>query len=158
MAIWVLATDRLVLWGKHEEEQRLTGRAETRRTLAEWSGVLISTLAMSVFTIILVLMFLTLILRALDAGLAPPGNLYGVDSDKYQLHVYCRGNETDLQGQKLPTVLLEGGEGTVEDGLWQFADNAVNNGSISRYCFVDRPGLAWVSIVPAPTSRISNCL
>ena len=27
MAIWVLVTDRLVLWGKNEEEERLTGRA-----------------------------------------------------------------------------------------------------------------------------------
>lgn len=25
------------------------------------------------------------------------------------------------------------------------ADNALNNGSFSRYCFADRPGFAWVS-------------
>lgn len=68
-----------------------------------------------------------------------------VDSDKYLLHVYCRGNQTDTHGNKLPTVLLEAGEGTVEDGLWQFADAAIANGSISRYCFVDRPGFGWVS-------------
>lgn len=55
------------------------------------------------------------------------------------------GTARTPRGKKLPTVLFEGGETPVEDGLWQFADDAVNNGSISRYCFVDRPGLAWVS-------------
>ncbi|KAK8873119.1 mitochondrial integral membrane protein [Apiospora arundinis] len=152
IAVWVLATDRLVLWGKHEEEERLTGRAETRRTLAEWSAVIVSTLAMIILTVVLFLTTCTLILRALDAGLAPPGKQYWVDGDKYQLHVYCHGNQTDPKGTKLPTVLLEAGEGTVEDGLWQFADNAVKNGSISRYCFVDRPGFGWSDTAPSPLS------
>ncbi|KAI1863831.1 hypothetical protein JX265_005452 [Neoarthrinium moseri] len=151
IAVWVLATDRLVLWGKNEEEERLTGRAETRRTLGEWTAVLLSTLAMAILSIVLLLTTLTLILRALDAGLAPPGQLYAVDDGKYQLHVYCRGNKTDAKGIKLPTVLLEG-DGPVEGGLWPFADNAVKNGSISRYCFVDRPGMAWSDTAPSPSS------
>lgn len=134
-----------MLWGKHEEEERLTGRAETRRTLGEWSAVIISTLAMVILTVVLFLTTCTLVLRALDAGLAPPGKRFWVDGDKYQIHVYCHGNQTDAKGSKLPTVLLEAGEGTVEDGLWQFANNAISNGSISRYCFVDRPGFGWVS-------------
>ncbi|KAI8632093.1 hypothetical protein F5Y19DRAFT_423235 [Xylariaceae sp. FL1651] len=152
MAIWTLATDRLVEWGKYEEEQRLTGRAESRRSLMEWVAVLVSTLSMIILAIVVFLMTCTLILRALDAGLAPPGKLYWVDADKYRLHVYCHGNHTDSKGFKLPTVLLEGGEGPVENGLWQFADNAVNNGSISRYCFVDRPGFAWSDTAPSPLS------
>ncbi|KAI5923278.1 hypothetical protein F4810DRAFT_213963 [Camillea tinctor] len=151
MAIWTLVTDRLVQWGKNEEEQRLTGRAETRRTLVEWTAVLVSTLSVVILVIVLILMTLTLILRALDAGLAPPGKLYWVDGDKYRLHVYCHGNQTHSEGMKLPTVLLEG-EGPVEDGLWQLADNAINNGSISRYCFVDRPGFAWSDTAPSPLS------
>jgi len=35
MAIWTLVTDRLVAWGKSEEEQRLTGRA---RVAAAWGS------------------------------------------------------------------------------------------------------------------------
>ncbi|KAI1082845.1 hypothetical protein F5B20DRAFT_530611 [Whalleya microplaca] len=151
-AIWTLGTDRLVKWGKHEEEERLTGRAETRRSLGEWSAVLVSTISMVILALAALLTTLTLILRALDAGLAPPGDLIWVDGDKYMLHVYCHGNKTDSKGNKLPTVLLEGGEGTVEDGLWQLADRAVDNGSISRYCFVDRPGLAWSDTAPSPLS------
>lgn len=144
LAVWVLATDRLVLWGKREEEERLTGRPETRRTLGEWTAVSIATFAMLVMTVVVILISCTLILRAVDASLGPPGELHWVDGDRYLMHVYCKGNTTDDKGRTLPTVLIEGGEGSVEDGLWQFIDNAVKNGSISRYCFVDRPGIAWV--------------
>ena len=31
MAAWCVVTDRIVAWGKREEEERLTGRPETRR-------------------------------------------------------------------------------------------------------------------------------
>jgi hypothetical protein len=147
VSLWVLLTDRLVLWGKHEEEERLTGRAETRRTLGEWTAVLVSTVAMVVLALVLVMMSCTLILRGLDAGLAPPGKLYGVDGNKYQLHVFCQGNKTDAKGVERPTVLIEAGEGPVEDGLWSVVHDAIKNGSINRYCFVDRPGFAWVSRV-----------
>lgn len=147
--IWTLATDRLVEWGKYEEEERLTGRAETRRTLGEWAGVLVSTISMIILAIVVFLMTCTLVLRALDAGLTAPGKLYWVDGDKYRVHVYCHGNLTD---SRAPTVLLEGGEGPVESGLWDFAHNAVKNGSISRYCFVDRPGFAWSDTAPSPLS------
>ncbi|KAI0383848.1 hypothetical protein F5Y04DRAFT_22557 [Hypomontagnella monticulosa] len=152
MSFWTLGTDRLVEWGKTEEEERLTGRAETRRTLAEWIAVLLSTFIMVILALAVLLTTCTLILRALDAGLAPPGQLVWVDGDKYQMHVYCHGDSTDSKGRKLPTVLFEGGEMPVEDGLWQFANDAVNNGSIGRYCFVDRPGLAWSDTAPSPLS------
>ncbi|KAJ8111265.1 hypothetical protein ONZ43_g5662 [Nemania bipapillata] len=148
--IWTLVTDRLVEWGKYEEEERLTGRAETRRTLGEWVAVLVSTISMVILAIVVFLMTCTLLLRALDSGLAVPGKLYWVDGAKYRLHVYCRGNHTGTR--VVPTVLIEGGEGPVENGLWEFADNAVKNGSINRYCFVDRPGFAWSDTAPSPLS------
>lgn len=149
MAIWTLATDRLVEWGKYEEEERLTGRGETRRSVGEWIAVLISTISMVILAVVVFLMTCTLFLRALDAGLAAPGKLYWVDGGKYRLHVYCHGNHSDT---RLPTVLVEGAEETVENGLWGFADNAVKNGSINRYCFVDRPGFAWSDTAPSPLS------
>jgi hypothetical protein len=145
MAVWALFTDRMVRWGKAEEEERLTGRVETRRTLLEWTEVTVESVARLIMSLALLLMTCTLIVRATDAGLAPPGERYWVDGNKYQIHLYCRGNETDALGAKVPTVLFEAGEDPVEWGLWQFADNAIKNGSIARYCFADRPGVAWVS-------------
>ncbi|KAG5984922.1 hypothetical protein E4U55_002504 [Claviceps digitariae] len=152
MSLWTLLTDRMVKWGKEEEEERLTGRAETRRTLAEWSAVMVSTVAYVVMIVAIVLITLNIILRALDAGFAAPGKMYGVDGDKYRIHVYCNGNRTNTLGEELPTVLFEGGEWPVEYGLWSFADNAIKNGSISRYCFSDRPGIAWSDAAPSPLS------
>ena len=152
MSLWTLLADRTVAWGKVEEEERLTGRAETRRTLTEWLEVLLSTIAYSVMAAAVVLMTLTVILRALDAGFAPPGKLHWVDNHKYRIHVYCHGNKTDSKGHEVPTVLVEGGERSVEFGLWDLMDNAVKNGSIPRYCFADRPGLAWSDTAPSPLS------
>jgi hypothetical protein len=75
----VVIADRVVTWGKHEEEERLTGRQENRRTLVEWVAVLVSTSVLVIIAIVAVLMTATLILRARDASLAPPGEKYFVD-------------------------------------------------------------------------------
>lgn len=149
MAIWAVVTDRTVQWGKRQEEERLTGRPESRRTVFELVQVTLESVLLLVLSLVSILLTCTLILRALDAGLSPPGNRYWVDGEKYQIHVYCHGNKSK---QPLPTVLIEGGEDTVEYGLWQFADNAINNGSINRYCFADRPGLGWSDTAPSPLS------
>ncbi|KOS20246.1 Uncharacterized protein ESCO_006105 [Escovopsis weberi] len=152
LSLWTLSVDRVVQWGKAEEEERLTGRAETRRSLTEWGAVTVSTVAYSIMAIAVLLITMTLILRAVDAAVRPPGELYWVDSDAFRLHLYCSGDKTDSDGEPVTTVLFEGGERTVESGLWDLADRAVQNGSIARYCFVDRPGLGWSDAAPSPTS------
>ncbi|KAJ5010791.1 hypothetical protein K4K57_006665 [Colletotrichum sp. SAR 10_99] len=152
MSLWTLLADRTVKWGKAEEEERLTGRVETRRTVWEWTEVLFSTIAYVILSIGIILITATLILRSLDAGYGPPGEQYWVDNDQYRIHVYCEGNGTDAAGNKLPSVLFEGGDLPVEKGLWQLAQGALKNGSISRYCFSDRPGYAWSDTAPSPLS------
>ncbi|OAA66707.1 mitochondrial integral membrane protein [Niveomyces insectorum RCEF 264] len=149
MAIWTIIADRTVQWGKQEEEERLTGRPETRRTLLECVEVSVSGIALLVLCVVSILLTLSLILRSLDAGLAPPGKRYWVDDGKYQIHVYCHGSKSK---EPSPTVLFEGGEDAVENGLWQFAENAVKNGSINRYCLADRPGFGWSDTAPSPFS------
>lgn len=152
MSLWVLLADRTVQWGKAEEEERLTGRAETRRSIPEWSRVLIETVGLFVLCLAILLMTLALILRSVDAGVAPPGGLYWVDGGKYRMHVHCEGNNTDPKGNVLPTVLLDGGELPVENGLWQLAEGALANGSFPRYCLIDRPGFGWSDTAPSPLS------
>ncbi|KAL0938968.1 uncharacterized protein CTRU02_205578 [Colletotrichum truncatum] len=152
MSLWTLLADRTVKWGKAEEEERLTGRIETRRTVLEWTEVLISTIAYVILSLVIILITCTLVLRSLDAGFGPPGEQYWVDGDQYRIHVYCEGNGTDTAGNKLPTVLFEGGDLPVENGLWQLAQGALKNGSISRYCFADRPGYGWSDTAPSPLS------
>ena len=152
ISIWVVITDGVVAWGKTEEEERLTGRVESRRTLLEWVSVFVTTVFLIVFTAITVLLTVTLILRARDSSLSPPGERYYVDGDKYQLHLYCTGNATDASGQKLPTVLFEAGDEPFEHTMMHIATNALSNGSINRYCYADRPGFAWSDNAPSPFS------
>ncbi|TVY14623.1 Uncharacterized protein LARI1_G006160 [Lachnellula arida] len=152
IAFWTVLTDRIVTWGKHEEEERLTGRQETRRTLREWCSVLTSTIILILLAVVAILLSATLILRSRDASLAAPGERYYVDSDKYQIHVFCEGNSTDPNGKTIPTVLFDAGYGAFAGGMNQIALGAVANGSISRYCYSDRPGIGWSDNAPSPFS------
>jgi len=153
IAAWCVFTDRIVAWGKREEEERLTGRPETRRTLKEWLAVLGSTIILVVFIIISVLMTATLIIRSLDAGLPMDGARIAVDSGKYEVHLACYGNSTTYpNGKKSPTVLLEAAETPLEYDFEHWAYGAMKNGTIDRYCFWDRPGYAWSDNAPSPHS------
>lgn len=152
IAVWCIATDRMVASAKAEEEERLTGRAETRRTAKEWLAVTAATVILIAFIVIGVLMTATLILRARDASLEFAGERYYVDGGKYEAHLACFGNTTDSSGKRNPTVLLESGEQPSEAGLEPWAESALNNGTISRYCYWDRPGYAWSDNAPSPHS------
>lgn len=153
MALYNVMSDRVVAWGKKEEEERLTGRKETRRTLREWCAVLTATVIMVVMIIITILLTATLILRSRDASLKPPGERYFVDGDKYKLHVACVGNITyGAHGKRSPTVLVEAGEYPFEDTMDDWIYNSYKNGTINRYCYYDRPGFAWSDNAPSPHS------
>lgn len=153
IALYNVLTDRVVAWGKKEEEERLTGRKESRRTVREWLAVLAEFIIMVVMIVVVILLTATLILRSRDAGLAPPGKRYFVDGDKYQLHLACVGNVTyNADGKRNPTVLLEAGENPVEDTFDDWVYDAYKNGTIYRYCYYDRPGLAWSDNAPSPHS------
>lgn len=153
MAAWCVMTDRVVAWGKREEEERLTGRPETRRTLREWLAVLAATIVLAVYIVIAILMTGTLVLRASDRSLEFDGERIFVDGDKYQVHLACVGNvTTDSNGQRTPTILLESGEDPLEYDFEHWAYAAYQNGTIDRYCYWDRPGYAWSDNAPSPHS------
>lgn len=153
IGLYNVLTNRTVKWGKAEEEERLTGRSETRRTLKEWLAILLATFFMVVFVIIVILLTAVLVLRSRDASLQAPGEKYLVDGDKYAVHVACVGNQTySKDGLAMPTVLLEGGYMPVYDSFEEWVFNAQKNGTIGRYCWWDRPGLAWSENAPSPFS------
>lgn len=153
MAAWCVATDRIVTWGKREEEERLTGRPETRRTLKEWLAVLAATVVLVVYILIAVLMTATLVIRSSDASLEYDGQRVSVDEGRYKVHLSCYGNATvDAAGKRSPTVLLEAGEEPLEFDFERWAYSAVKNNTISRYCYWDRPGYAWSDNAPSPHS------
>ncbi|KAF1981443.1 hypothetical protein K402DRAFT_449211 [Aulographum hederae CBS 113979] len=149
IALWCVMTDRVVAWGKREEEERLTGRPETRRTLKEWSAVFVASAILIIYIIITILMTATLTLRAIDSGLKMEGERYYVDGDKYEVHLACYGNQTS---KHLPTVILEAGENPSEYDFEHWVYGAMTNGTIDRYCYWDRPGYAWSDNAPSPHS------
>lgn len=153
IAIYNVVADRVVAWGKKEEEERLTGRQETRRSLREWCAVLTSSIIMVVLVVVVVLLTGNLGIRSRDATLSPPGERYLVDGDKYEVHLACVGTAgNDVAGNPNPTVLLEAGEGPVEDSFEDWIYDAYQNGTIDRYCYWDRPGYAWSDNAPSPHS------
>lgn len=152
MAVWCVVTDRVVEWGKHEEEERLTGRPEMRRTLREWVAILAGSTILLLYSVIVVLFTATLILRSVDAGLPPDGERYYVDGGKYAVHYQCIGNVTVTDGKRNPTVLLESGEEPSEYDFEKWVFGAYSNGVIDRYCYWDRPGYAWSDNAPSPHS------
>ncbi|EEH11183.1 integral membrane protein [Histoplasma capsulatum G186AR] len=153
VSLYLLAQTRFVAWGKREEEERLTGREETRRTLREWFAVLLETIVVTVTALATVLLMATLIVRAKDAGLPAPGKKYYVDNGKYQIHLDCVGAAPSMAANKRSaTVLLEAGEMPVEDSFRSWVHEAYRNGSIDRYCYWDRPGIGWSDNAPSPHS------
>jgi pimeloyl-ACP methyl ester carboxylesterase len=152
MALWCILTDRVVAYGKKEEEERLTGRAETRRTLKEWLAVTLATVLTVVFIVIVVLMTGTLGMRTRDATLKMYGDRILVDGDKYAVHLACVGNATETDGSTDPTILLEAGETPLEYDFEHWAYSAYKNKTISRYCYWDRPGYAFSDNAPSPHS------
>jgi pimeloyl-ACP methyl ester carboxylesterase len=153
IGLYNILENRTVRWGKKEEEERLTGREETRRSLREWCAVFSATVIMSVMVVIVTLLTATLILRARDATLSPPGERISVDRGKYQIHLACFGNQAiDSKGNRRPTVLLEGGKNAVKDSFEDWVYDAMQNGTIDRYCYYDRPGLGWSDNAPSPHS------
>lgn len=149
IAIFNVLQNRSVGWGKHEEEERLTGREETRRPLREWLVVLIETVVMAALAIASILFTATLILRARDASLAAPGKKYLVNGDNYEVHLACVGK---VARNDTPTVVIEASEEPVEQSLQPFIDDVYQKGSIGRYCYWDRPGIAWSDNAPSPHS------
>ncbi|KAJ5143465.1 Protein of unknown function DUF2417 [Penicillium bovifimosum] len=152
ISVYQVTQNRAVTWGKREEEERLTGREETRRSLLEWIAVFAETILLATMAIAALLFTATLILRSTDAGLAAPGERYLVNGDSYQVHLVCVGEKTTTANQTVPTILLEGGEGPVEHTLQPFIDDMRLRGSINRYCYWDRPGFGWSDNAPSPHS------
>jgi pimeloyl-ACP methyl ester carboxylesterase len=152
IAAWCVITDRVVAWGKREEEERLTGRPESKRSVKEWLAVTAATILTIAFIVLVLLMTSTLGIRARDSTLKMVGDRILVDGDKYEVHLACWGDETHTAGKKDPTILLEAGETPSEYDFEHWAYNAYQNGTISRYCWWDRPGYAWSDNAPSPHS------
>ncbi|KAF3179483.1 hypothetical protein EYR41_003081 [Orbilia oligospora] len=151
VTLWAVCVDRSVEWGKKEEEERLTGRAETRRSLKEWCSVFSALVIMVIFLVISILLTGTLSLRAYDQSLEVPGKRVWVEDRYYRVHIFCTPEHSD-KGREKVTVFLESGERAVANGLLDWVQENYVNGTIGRFCYWDRPGYAFSDVAPSPLS------
>jgi pimeloyl-ACP methyl ester carboxylesterase len=105
-----------------------------------------------IFFLISLLFTTNLSICARDATLPAPGTRYWVDGNQYQIHLACVGNKTLPSGDKAVTIFLEAGEDPVEGRLQGWVDDAYQFGAVKRYCYWDRPGIAWSETAPSPLS------
>ncbi|KAJ6264636.1 hypothetical protein Dda_0785 [Drechslerella dactyloides] len=152
VTIFAVIVDRTVEWGKKGEEERLTGRTETRRSLKELLSVFSSITVTIVFLLIAVLFTGTLSLRAYDHSLKTPGRRIWVDDHSYQVHLYCTSRHDTNNTRENVTVFLEAGERAVGGGMLDWAHDAYVNGTIGRLCYWDRPGYGFSDVAPSPLS------
>ena len=65
----------------------------------------------------------------------------------------CVGNTSySANGKPVPTILIEAGEQPFQLSMESFIRSAWVNGTIPRYCYWDRPGIAFSDNAPSPHS------
>jgi pimeloyl-ACP methyl ester carboxylesterase len=108
------------------------------------SQIILTSLAIGIITILVVLVFFGQIKKAqLNAKYPPIGKL--VDVGGYRLHLHC-------QGERGPSVVLDAGQG--ESSLSWFGIQS-EIAKATRVCAYDRAGLGWSEPSPRPrTARV----
>ncbi|KAI7768291.1 hypothetical protein LZL87_014045 [Fusarium oxysporum] len=118
MGLWTLFTDCMVKWGKAEEEERLTGCAETRRTRFEWFEVMLLTIAYTIILMALFLITLTIILRALDGGKF----IFAKLQENLVARSFTRRdakNSRQIQDKDTPLVVITSGLPVKQSNTWE---------------------------------------
>ncbi|RPA81361.1 hypothetical protein BJ508DRAFT_414800 [Ascobolus immersus RN42] len=149
MSSWIVVCGKVVEEVREEEEIRVNRVMETRRTVGEWSGVLVSSILYVGLFVVALMLTIQLGLNASDGALHVPGKKVFVDGSRYQLHVFCSSPPLNTSQ---PTFLVESGDLPVQSGLESLLMEAHQDGLISRYCYYDRPGYAFSDNAPSPLS------
>ncbi|KAI5811853.1 hypothetical protein BZA77DRAFT_376954 [Pyronema omphalodes] len=153
-SIWAIITDSIVEHGKAEEEERLTGRAETRKSLKEWCSIFFGSGLFAVFLVASVLMMSNLAIEVRDYTLKQPGDMVMIGSGNsgYRLHLYCSPSQADDiayadRNKTTTTVLIETGSAPALTRMESWIKQTPY-----RYCYYDRPGFGFSDAAPSPLS------
>lgn len=165
----------VVLKGKTQEEIRLTGRPETRRTWGEMfrlssSLTLLSVLVVVPYTII----FLGFLLEIYDStqlvsrnGPASGGQLIPIYDTKSHLHskssyfsysVYIECTPENLnveaphpKAPRPPVVVIESDDRVTSQALYKgWVEELYKDDKVARVCFWNRPGRGFSDVAPSP--------
>ncbi|KAK9366380.1 hypothetical protein V1509DRAFT_630187 [Lipomyces kononenkoae] len=154
---WVLACNLAVERSRQGLEERLLGRrlssSRARRSCRQWCSVTWAVIVFIVLLVLVILITLSIAVDAYDSRISPPGQYVDVLDGQYRVHVFCSRprNDTDT-----PTIFLESGSTSAEVLAQEWVEQEINDESSPiydyRYCYWDRPGIAFSDNAPSPMS------
>lgn len=147
-----LVSNSYVLAAKKNEEVRLTGREETRKTLAEHVSIGTEFALKMALILYLFAISLNVSLKCIDSAVAKPwGKMVAPEDEPYRIHLFCEGDVSANSTSDQPIVLVESGHGSSEDfASWIQELHILNR--VDRYCLYDRPGFGFSDSSPSPYS------
>ncbi|KAK9468213.1 hypothetical protein V1512DRAFT_204014 [Lipomyces arxii] len=156
-AAWVTVCNHFVERSRRGLEERILGhritQSRVRRSCRQWCSVMWSLVVFIVLLVLVFLIMLSIAVDSYDSRIAPPGQYVEVEDNLYRVHVYCnrpKQNETE------PTIILEAGSTSAEVLAMEWLDQEVEDQGSAiynyRYCYWDRPGMAFSDNAPSPMS------
>ncbi|KAK9383065.1 uncharacterized protein V2V93DRAFT_364168 [Kockiozyma suomiensis] len=161
-AAWVLACNYAVERSRISLEEIISGRrngtgSRAQRSCRMWISVLWGFVVLSLILAVVILVTLSLAVDSYDSRISPPGEYVEVEDNLYRIHIYCNRPQQNVNDTiPEPTILLEPGSTSAEIFAREWAEREVNDdgSTISgmRYCYWDRPGIAFSDNAPSPMS------
>ncbi|KAK9317827.1 hypothetical protein V1522DRAFT_409031 [Lipomyces starkeyi] len=154
---WVLACNLAVERSRQGLEERIIGRrlssSRAQRSCRQWCSVMWALIVFIVLLVLVILITLSIAVDAYDSRISPPGQYLDVQDDHYRVHVFCNRPQ---DGTGNSTILLEAGSTSAEILAQEWLERDINDGQSPiynyRYCYWDRPGLAFSDNAPSPMS------
>lgn len=162
-----LVSNRFVSFMKAEEETRLTGRVEDRKTFMEYMKISTEVAMKMLLLFYVIFCSMNILLKSIDYAFVKPWgkiiNVDIIDNNVFGVHLYCQGvnqydqstvnNENEVSKQ--PILLLEASHGSSEDFVkWVEELHFLNK--VDRFCIYDRPGYGFSDSAPSPYSLAIN--
>ncbi|KAK9235734.1 hypothetical protein V1525DRAFT_251951 [Lipomyces kononenkoae] len=156
---WVVACNLAVERSRQALEERLLGRrlrsSRAQRSCRQWCSVMWAVIVFIVLLVLVILITLSLAVDAYDSRISPPGQYVDVQDGHYRVHVFCNRLRNDSD-KHTPTILLEAGSTSAEVLAQEWLEPESNDESSPiydyRYCYWDRPGIAFSDNAPSPMS------
>ncbi|KAJ8097632.1 hypothetical protein POJ06DRAFT_261947 [Lipomyces tetrasporus] len=154
---WVLACNLAVERSRRGLEERLIGHrlssSRAQRSCRQWCSVMWELVVFIVLLVLVVLITLTLAVDTYDSRVSPPGQYVNVQDGFYRVHVFCNRPQ-DKRGD--PTIFIEPGSTSSEVLAHEWLKREIDDDASPiynyRYCYWDRPGMAFSDNAPSPMS------
>lgn len=170
LGLTLVMTPYTVKWGQDYEEERLTGRVETRRTLGEWFKVSISLILLLALVVVpALLFFFGFLLEIYDTarlfhgeGAATKGLFVPIRYEghsKYSVYIECTPENHYVEDGGIsksverPIVLIEADDRVSAQVFYKgWLEELYEANKVSQVCLWNRPGRGFSDVASSPFS------